>query len=35
MLSPGQDEAQLVLGWGGGYKTGKEAAPGVWGWERG
>ena len=35
MLSPEQDEAQLVPGWGGGYKRGREAALGFWGWERG
>lgn len=34
MLSPEQDEAQLVLGLGGGYKRGREAAPGFWSWER-
>lgn len=34
MLSHEQNEAQLVLGLGGGYKRGREATPGFWSWER-
>lgn len=34
MLGAEQDEAQLVLGWGGGYKRGRETALRFWDWGR-